>query len=156
MQVFTSNWFVWSTPNDTDYENIHIEVTVIVNASDSNTSFGVMCNQQASSDDSYYYFAITPSAQYAIAKADVNQSGSILTNNDEWGTSDAIPQDASSYRIGADCGNGTLTLYVDGQKIASASDTSYSTGGVALFTWSALEATQTDISFDDFYMTELP
>ncbi|HET9905832.1 MAG TPA: protein kinase [Anaerolineales bacterium] len=156
MQVFTNNWFVWSTPNDTDYENIHIEVTAIVNASDSNTAFGVMCNQQASSDDSYYYFAITPAAQYAIAKSVVNQDGSILTNNDEWGTSTVITEDASSYRIGADCGNGTLTLYVDGQKISSVSDSSYTGGGVALFTWSALEATTTDISFDDFYMTSLP
>ena len=156
MRVFTSNWFVWSTPNDTDYENIHIEVTAIVNASDPNTAFGVMCNQQASSDDSYYYFAITPSAQYAIAKADVNQSGSILTNNDEWDTSDLIPQDASSYRIGADCGKGALTLYVDDQKIISVSDSSYTRGGVAVFTWSALEATTTNISFDDFSMTELP
>ena len=156
MNVFTKNWFVWSTPDDIDYENVHIEVTVIVNASDSNTAFGVMCNQQASSDDSYYYFAITPSAQYAISKSVANQDGSILTNNNEWGTSDLITQDASSYRLGADCGNGTLTLYVDGQQIDSISDSSYTSGGVGVFTWSALEATQTDISFDDFYMTELP
>ena len=156
MNVVTKNWFVWSTPDDLDYENIHVEVTVIVNASDSNTAFGVMCNQQATSDDSYYYFAITPSAQYAIAKADVNQTGSILTNNNEWGTSESITQNASSYRIGADCGNGTLTLYVDGQRIASVSDVSYTKGGIALFTWSAEEATQTDISFDDFLMTSLP
>ncbi|MCI0550801.1 MAG: serine/threonine protein kinase [Anaerolineae bacterium] len=156
MNVVTKNWFVWSTPDDIDYENVHMEVTVIVNASDSNTAFGVMCNQQATSDDSYYYFAITPSAQYAIAKADVNQTGSILTNNNEWGTSGSITQDASSYRIGADCGNGTLTLYVDGQRIASVSDASYTKGGIALFTWSAEEATATDISFDDFLMTKLP
>jgi len=156
MSVFTNNWFVWSTPNDVDYDNVHMEVTVIINASDPNTAFGIMCNQQASSDDKYYYFAITPSAQYAIGKADVNQTGSILTNNDEWGTSGLITQDASSYRLGADCGNGTLTLYVDGQKIDSVSDSSYTRGGVALFTWSALEATATDISFDDFSMTSLP
>ena len=156
MTVFTNNWFVWSTPNDTDYENIHMEVTAIVNASDPNTAFGLMCHQQATSDDSYYYFAITPSAQYAIAKADVNQTGSILTNNNEWGTSDLITQDASSYRLGADCGNGTLTLYVDGQQIDSVSDSSYTSGGVGLFTWSALEATATDITFDDFSMTSLP
>jgi len=156
MSVFTNNWFVWSTPNDTDYENIHMEVTAIVNASDPNTAFGIMCHQQATSDDSYYYFAITPSAQYAIAKADVNQTGAILTNNNEWGTSELITQDASSYHIGADCGNGTLTLYVDGQQIDSVSDSSYTSGGVGLFTWSALEATETDISFDDFSMTSLP
>ena len=156
MNVFTKNWYVWSTPNDVDYDNIHLEVTVIINASDPNTAFGIMCAQQASSDDSYYYFAITPSAQYVIARADVNQTGSILTNNNEWGTSGLITQDASSYRIGADCGNGTLTLYVDGQEIDSVSDSSYTSGGVALFTWSALEATTTDISFDDFVLTSLP
>ena len=133
-----------------------MEVTAIVNASDPNTAFGIMCHQQATSDDSYYYFAITPSAQYAIAKADVNQTGAILTNNNEWGTSELITQDASSYHIGADCGNGTLTLYVDGQQIDSVSDSSYTSGGVGLFTWSALEATETDISFDDFSMTSLP
>ena len=156
MNVFTKNWFVWSTPDDIDYENVHLEVTVIVHASDPNTAFGLMCNQQASSDDSYYYFAITPSAQYAIAKTAANQDGVILTNDNDWGTSNLITQDASSYRIGADCGNGTLTLYVDGQKIISVSDSSYTRGGVAVFTWSALEATTTNISFDDFYLTELP
>ena len=70
MVVFRKNYFVWTTPNDTDYKNIHLEVTVIINDTDSNTAFGIMCNQQASADDSYYYFAITPSAQYVIAKAE--------------------------------------------------------------------------------------
>ena len=32
---------------------------------------------------------------------------------------DLIEKNKSSYRVGADCGNGTLTLYVDGQQIAS-------------------------------------
>jgi len=45
---------------------------------------------------------------------------------------------------------------VDGKEIASVSDTSYTTGGVGLLTWSAEEATTTDVSFDDFVMTELP
>jgi hypothetical protein len=49
-----------------------------------------------------------------------------------------------------------LTLYVDGQQIASVSDASYINGGVALFTWSGEEAVTTDVSFDDFLMTELP
>jgi hypothetical protein len=29
MVVFTQNYFVWSTPDDVDYENVHIEVTAI-------------------------------------------------------------------------------------------------------------------------------
>jgi serine/threonine protein kinase len=155
MIVFNKNWFVWSTPDDQDYQNVHMEVTVINNDTDTNTSFGLMCNQQPSSDNSYYYFAITPAGQYVIAKATPDQSDVFLTNNDEWATSALIPRNASSYRVGADCGHGNLTLYVDGKQIASASDSSYTQGGVAVFTWSAEEATSTDVSFDDFLMTSL-
>ena len=153
--VFTKNWFVWSTPDDEDYQNVHMEVTVIDNDTDPNTAFGLMCNQQPAVDSSFYYFAMTPAGQYAIAKATVNQDDVFLTNNDKWATSGLIARDASSYRIGADCGNGTLTLYVDGQRIASVSDSSYTNGGVAVFTWSAEEATSTNVSFDDFLMTSL-
>lgn len=154
--VYTRNYFVWSTPNDEDYQNVHMEVTVNNNGTDSTTAFGIMCNQQSGADSSFYYVAMTPAGEYAIAKATQGQSDVFLTNNDQWGTSELIAVDAASYRVGADCGNGTLTLYVDGQQIASVSDASYVSGGVALFTWSGEEATATDVSFDDFLMTELP
>jgi hypothetical protein len=155
MIVYAQNSFVWSPPNNQEYQNIHMEVTVINNGTDPTTAFGLMCNQQAA-EDSFYYFAITPAGQYAIAKATQGQSDVFLTNDDQWASSDLIPTDAASYRVGADCGNSTLTLYVDGQQIASIFDASYVSGGVAVFTWSGEEATTTDISFDDFLMTQLP
>lgn len=155
MIVYTRNYFVWSTPNDEDYQNIHMEVTVNNNGSDSTTAFGLMCNQQAGADSSFYYVAMTPAGEYAIAKATTGQSDVFLTNNDTWASSDLIAVDAASYRVGADCGNGNITLYVDGQQIASVADASYVTGGVAVFTWSGEEASNTDVSFDNFLMTEL-
>jgi hypothetical protein len=154
--VFTKNYFVWSTPNSENYQNVHMEVTVLNNGTDSTTAFGLMCNQQDSATSSFYYFAMTPAGEYAIAKATAEQSDVFLTNNDQWTASDLIAKDASSYRVGADCvSNGTLTLYVDGQQIASVSDVSYTIGGVAVFTWSGEEATTTNVSFDDFLMTKL-
>ncbi|HEX6271210.1 MAG TPA: hypothetical protein VFZ43_13305 [Anaerolineales bacterium] len=156
MIVYSTNYFVWSTPNDQDYQNVHMEVTVLNNDTDSTTAFGLMCNQQAASDSSFYYFAMTPAGEYAIAKAEAGQTDIFLTNNDEWAVSDLIARNASSYRVGADCGNGTLTLYVDAQQVASVSDSSYTDGGVAVFTWSGEEATTTDVFFDDFVMRELP
>lgn len=155
MIVYTPNSYVWSPPNDQTYQNIHMEVTVVNNGTDSTTAFGLICNQQAATE-SFYYFAITPAGQYAIAKATQEQSDVFLTNDDQWGTSDLIPTYAASYRVGADCANGMLTLYVDGQQIDSVADSSYVNGGVALFTWSGEEATTTDVSFDDFLMTQLP
>lgn len=154
--VYTKNYFVWSTPNNEDYQNVHMEVTVLNNGTDSTTAFGLMCNQQAGADNSFYYLAITPAGEYAIAKATAGQSDVFLTNNDQWASSDLIPTDAASYKIGADCGNGNLTLYVDGQPIGSVADASYVSGGVAVFTWSGEEATTTNVSFDDFLMTQLP
>lgn len=155
MIVYMKNYFVWSPPNDQDYQNVHIEVTVINNGTDATTAFGIICNQQAANDN-FYFFAMTPAGEYAIAKAAEGQSDVFLTNNDQWASSDQIAQNAASYRVGADCGNGTLTLYVDGQQIASVSDTTYTNGGVALMVWSGEEATTTDVSFDDFLMTQLP
>ena len=155
-QIFTSNYFVWSTPNDEDYEDIHMEVTVINYGTDGNTAFGFMCNQQSDAN-SFHYFAITPLGQYAIARSETGQTDLFLTNSDDWEYSDLIPQNAASYRIGADCGiDGTLTLYVDGQVIDSAVDLSYTSGGVGLFAWSAVNPVKTDISFDDFLITDLP
>jgi hypothetical protein len=155
MQIFTENYFVWSTPNDEDYENVHIEVTVNNNNTDPTTAFGIMCNQQIT--DSGYYFAITPAGQYVIAKNTVAQKDVFLTNDNTWEYSDLITANAPSYRVGVDCGSsGTLTLYVDGQQVDSVTDTDYTSGGIALFTWSGEEVPSADVSFDDFVMTRLP
>jgi hypothetical protein len=155
MIIYTPNYFVWSTPNNQDYRNAHMEVTVLNNGTDSTTAFGVICNQQ-DVDDNFYFFAMTPAGEYAIAKATAGQADLYLTGNDQWAFSDLISQDAASYRVGADCANGTLTLYVDGQRIDSVTDATYSSGGVALFAYSGEEANSADVSFDDFLMTELP
>jgi len=155
MIIFTKNSFWWSAPmNDQEYENVHMEVTVINNNTDPTTAFGLICNQQAT-DSAFYYFAITPAGQYAIAKTSPSQSDIFLTNNDEWASSTLIADNASSYRVGADCANGTLTLYVDGQRVDSVSDSTYTRGNIAVFTWSGEEATSTDVSFDDFEIREL-
>ena len=146
-------YFVWSTPNDEDYENIHAEVTAFNHSTDPAGAFGIICNMQLTNTS--YYFAITGAGEYAIGIYTF-AGDTLLTNDGEWGHSDLIKAGADSYRIGADCGsNGTLTLYVDGQRIDSVSDTTYTSGNVALYVWSGKELNSTHVSFDDFVMTKL-
>lgn len=152
--VFTENFFVWSTPDAEDYENVHIEVTAINDSTDSTGAFGVICDLQDVTDTSYY-FAVTGAGEYAIGRYSLT-GDDLLTNDGSWGTSDAITSGADSYRIGADCGNGTFTLYVDGTQVDSVNDTFYTSGGVGLFAWSGEEIDGTNVSFDDFVMTKLP
>lgn len=152
--VFTEDYFVWSTPNGESYSNVRMEVTVINNDTDSTTAFGFMCNKSAGND--FHYLVMTPAGQYAIAVAKEGAQDVFLTNNDEWADSDLIAVNADSYRVGAECGNGRLTLFVDGQQIASVADSTYTSGQVALLVWSGEEAGMVNnVSFDDFVMTRL-
>ncbi|MGZ9235001.1 MAG: serine/threonine protein kinase, partial [Anaerolineales bacterium] len=83
MRLFTENFVVWSTPNDQNYENVHIEVTAINNDTDPTTAFGIICAQQVE-EWSFYYFAITPGGEYAIIRATTGDSDVFLTNNNQW------------------------------------------------------------------------
>lgn len=152
MRLFRQNWFVWSTANATVYENVHIEITATNNDGEPTTAFGILCHQQSPST-SYYYLGVTPGGEYAIVKASTGKDDVFLTNNEQWGHSDLIRRNASSYRVGADCGTGILTLYVDGQQIASVYDSDYTSGYLGAFTWSGENATSADVTFDNFLVT---
>jgi hypothetical protein len=153
MRVFRENFVVWTTPNDENYGNVHMEVTVMSKDTDPTTAFGFICAQQPK-QWSFYYLAATPGGQYAIIKATDGEPDVFLTGDGKWVYSDLIA-DQTSYRVSADCGNGRLTLYVDGRQIASVTDNTYGTGHVGLFTWSGNKATSADVNFDDFLLTSL-
>ena len=154
MQLFKKNWFVWSTANDEIYENVHMEITATNNDDESTTAFGIMCYQQTNSA-SYYYLAMTPGGEYAIVLSANGEADIFLTNNDQWADSDLIEKNKSSYRVGADCGNGILTLYVDGQLIDSVSDDTYTDGVSGVFTWSGEDVDSADVTFDDYVIKSL-
>jgi hypothetical protein len=155
MTVYKDNYFTYSVPNQTAYQNVHIEVTIANNSSDKVATFGIMCNQQVTKD-AFYYFGISPNGEYAIVKAAVAKDDQVLTNKGKWKSSNLVKVNAKSYTLGADCGSdGTLTMYVDGQKVDSVTDTSYGKGRVALFAWNAKVPSGTDVTFDNFTMTSL-
>jgi serine/threonine protein kinase len=152
MQVFRENFVIWSTPNDENYRNVHMEVTVKTNDTDPTTAFGFICTQQPK-DWSFYYLAATPGGEYAIIKATEGESDVFLTGDGKWADSDLITRNASSYQVSGECSNGRLTLYVDGKQIASVTDNTYGTGRVGLFTWSGDKAPSANVNFDDFLLT---
>ena len=154
MKVFEQNWLVWSTPSDELYENIHAEITAYNNDGEDTTAFGIICYQQEEAD-SYYYAVMTPSREYAIAKAVSGESDVFLTNNDQWGASDLITMENDSYRVGMDCGNGTLSLYVDGLLIDTVYDTTYTNGSSGLIIWSGDNVSSADVTFDNFVLRSL-
>jgi len=154
-EIYLENWIVWSTPTGDYFEDVHIEVTATNNGGESTTAFGILCYQQDNTS-SYYYAVITPGGEYAIAKAEDGQTDLFFTNDDQWGDSAVIKQNKSTYRMGMDCGQGKLTLYVDGEEVDSVTDATYTGGSPGLIVWSGENVDSADVSFDDYLVTELP
>lgn len=153
--VIKDFYYVWSTPDAETYSNVHIEVTAQNDSTDPLGTFGIICNMQVT--NASYYFAINGSGTYAISRSVVAGDDVVMTNDGNWTKSDLITENASSYRIGADCSSdGTLTLYVDGNEVDSVNDLSYTSGNVGLFAWSDEQTAGTDVTYDDFLVTELP
>jgi len=62
---------------------------------------------------------------------------------------------SGSMRIGLDCGNGSLVLYVNGQQIDSVADSTYTSGVVGIFAASDDQENSTVVTFDDFAVSKL-
>jgi hypothetical protein len=76
-----------------------------------------------------------------------------MISSDKLQPSDAVKQGATLNRVRADCVGDSLTLYVNGQKVATATDTSLTTGDVGLIAGTYNEP-GTDILFDNFVVTK--
>lgn len=148
--VFQSFYVTWSTPNPEVYENTHMEVSISNQGSDPNAMFGFVCNEQGTTN-AFYYVGVSPSGYYAFIKSSVALDDVYLKE----GNSAAVSASNGSVRLGLDCGNGSMTLYANGQMIDSVSDSSYPNGSVGLFAASDEQSSGTIVIFDDFAMTKL-
>jgi hypothetical protein len=150
-KVTQDHWFVWCNPGQ-NFDNIHVEVTAKNVGNTADTVFGVICNDQkatAQTQESLYYLGFSPDGYYTITLTK-NGQDQVLTK----GTTDAIATNAISYTVGADCAGGQLALYADGKKIASAADSSFTTGDVGLFAWTS-DGVPAEIHYDNIIVTKL-
>jgi hypothetical protein len=152
---WTGDTIAWSNLGEQVYENIHLEVTVKDDIRDDGYGFGFICNQQGKQND-FYYLLISGSGEYVIGRAKSGSVTHLIGDGQNWPVTDLFTKHAPSYRLGADCGHGALTLYSDGKKIDSVEDTTYTEGRIGLVLWSGEGASGAGpILFDDFVMTAL-
>jgi len=150
MIVYTPYYVSWSTQGIKPVENIHVEVSIKNESKDPEALFGIICDEQGTTE-SFYYVGISADGYYAFIKSAVAQDDVFLKK----GTSDLISAASGSVRLGLDCGGGSLTLYVNGQQIDSVSDSTYTSGVVGLFAATDNEDGGADVTFDDFVVTKL-
>ena len=149
--VIDPNWFVWCNPGQT-FTDIHVEVTARDISGTGDTMFGLICNEQKANTqkkEDFYYMGIQGDGHYTM-RLYKGGKDTILAED----KSPAIPTQAVSYTVGADCAGGNLALYVNGTQIATAHDSTYLSGDVGLFAWTGDKA-PAEIHYDDIAVTQL-
>ncbi len=150
IKVFTPYFISWSFESLDSYENTHLEVDVQNNSTDPEAFFGFICNE-AGTTNNFYYVGVSPDGYYAFNKSKIVGEDEILKD----GTSDIISASAQSMRLGLDCKNGSMALYVNGQLIDSVSDSTYTSGTFGLFAATDDEQNGTSVIFDNFATSKI-
>jgi len=131
------------------FDNLIVEVdaTQISGPANNNNDYGVVCREQGDGDG--YYLLISGDGGYAILKAQGEGFEPLV----DWAASDAIQQGNATNHIRAICDGSTLALFVNGQRLATVEDTTFTRGDIAL-TATSYEDEPTEIHFDDLVVRQ--
>jgi hypothetical protein len=135
--------------NQSFQNDVRIEVDATKSGGPDNNSFGVTCRYQDM--DNYYYFYISSDGNVGIW---IENTGTktIISSSDGKMTSDSsINQGAATNHLRVDCIGNTLTLFVNGTQVATATDSSFTGGNVGLIARTYLDG-GTDILFKNFFV----
>ena len=142
------NTTMWGVANKSfDDVVIEVDATQVSASSDDNNDYGVICREH--DDGQGYYMLISGDGYYAIARAE-NEEFEWLV---DWTESDVIRQGNATNHIRATCDGSTLALFVNGQRLATAEDSAFASGDIAL-TATTYEDVATEIHFDNLKVRE--
>lgn len=128
---------------------IEVDATQVSAGPDNDNDYGVACRQQDNGDG--YYLLISGDGSYAIIKAEGEGFEELV----DWKSSEAIRQGNATNHIRAVCEGSILTLFVNGQRLAMAEDSTFTRGDIAL-TATSYEDEPTEIHFDNLVVSQIP
>jgi hypothetical protein len=139
---------MWGVANRS-FDNLVIEVDATqVSAGPTNDNdYGVICREQG--DGNGYYLLVSGDGYYAILKG----AGGEFEKLVDWTQSDAVRQGNATNHIKAVCNGSTLELSVNGQRLATASDSTFTQGDIALTT-TTYEDVPSEVHFDNLAVSK--
>ena len=148
IQVLTKNWMIWDPLPNVFQNDVRLEVDATkTEGQDDSSQFGVACRYQDS--DNFYLLALSSDGYAAIFLKSQGKYTNLSSADKKWASVDGINGGTATNRLRADCIGSDLTLYSNGTQVASASDDTFSEGGVALIA-GTFDTGGTSIQFDNF------
>lgn len=138
---------MWGVANR-GFDNLTISVqgTQVRAPGNDNNDYGVVCRIQPGGEG--YYFLISGDGFFSILRADENDFTPLI----DWTPTQVVRQGNASNDIVATCNGADLSLVVNGELLASASDFTYRSGDLAL-TATSYEVDGTEVHFDNLVVT---
>lgn len=144
MVINRAQYDYWSLPGKR-YPDVVLEVDAIKLGGADNNDYGLLCRYQ--DHDNFYAFLASSDGYAGILKVKDNQytviSGPYMEYHPEIHTGEQL------NRLRADCVGNTLTFYVNGVKLAVATDTALQTGEIGLIA-GTYDTPGADMYFDNF------
>jgi hypothetical protein len=135
--------YIWGLANQSFTDIVvDVDATQLSAPANDNNAYGVMCRVQANGKDGYA-LRISGDGYYGIHI--VSDGFEALV---DWTASDAIRQGNATNHLRAVCDGPDLVLFVNGELVAEASDTTFAEGDIALSA-TTFEAETTEVLFDN-------
>ena len=149
IQVNRDNLFLFANPGQTNLPNdVSIDVDATKQGGSDDNSFGILCRYQ---DVNNFYRFIVTSDGYAGILLIRDGSGTNLNGENLTPISTALVGNATN-KIRVNCVGTTLSLFVNGEQVLTAQDSTFSNGDVGVFA-GTFDIVGTDILFDNFVVT---
>jgi len=145
--VNDTNYDLWANPSKSFPGDVRVEVDATKTGGPDDNDFGLICRYQDT--DNFYFFLISSDGYAAIGKYEGGSQQ--LISSDSMVKAEGITPGAATNHIRADCVGSELTLYVNGNLVATATNSSFTSGDVGLMAGTFGEP-GTDILFDNFYV----
>ena len=151
MLVKIPNYDIWANPGRSFDGDIRVEADASKVAGEYDDDYGLICRYSGEpSAPNYYYFIISSDGYAVIGKVTAGES--VYISSEKMVPSDAIKQGMTTNHLAADCIGSTLTFSVNGQQVASASDTSFTSGDVG-FIAGTFDIPSAEFSFDNLVVS---
>lgn len=148
--VNKTQYDAWANPNNETFpDDVIVEVDATKNGGPDQNDFGVICRY--TDTDNFYYFQVTSDGLAVIGK--VTGGDQTKISGDDFESSSAVNTGSATNHIRGDCVGSTLTLYVNGTQVTSATDSDHTSGNAGLMA-GTFDTIGTDILFDNFVVRQ--
>lgn len=152
IHVKTATYDIWANPGKNFDGDVRVEADAIKVSGDDDNNFGLICRYSGEANAANFYFFNISSDGFAII-GKVSAGSQEYLSSDQMQPSEAIKQGTTSNHLRADCVGSTLTLYVNGTQVATATDSAFTSGDVGLMA-GTFDVPSTEIHFSNFMVSK--